>query len=162
MWVTYLSGDDPDGEHEFYYGLSVSYPVERDRAPEQQTSPKSARSSDRPNPPRLNERDEVRGHERAEQLKRSTRASAHTRFQRQASESGGESCVPRAAATHREDLTDLTRHFSPFDRSPSVDDLTKSSESKPARKRRGLKESCKTISPSSPNATPSYLVLREQ
>ena len=30
------------------------------------------------------------------------------------------------------------------------------------RKRRGLKESCKTISPSSPNTTPSYLVPREQ
>ena len=31
MWVTYLNGDDPDGEHEFYWGLSVSYLVERDR-----------------------------------------------------------------------------------------------------------------------------------
>jgi hypothetical protein len=103
MWVTYLSGDDPDDEHEFYYGLSVSYLVERDRAPDQQTSPKSARSSDLPNPPRLNERDKVMGHERAEQLKNSIRDVTHTRSRRQASESGGESCVPRAAATRSKD-----------------------------------------------------------
>ena len=162
MWVSYLNGDDPDEEHEFYWGQSVSYLVERDRTTERHTSPRSERSSGLPNPSRPNQKGEVMGHERAEQLKKSTRGGTHTRSRRQASESGGESCVPRAAATHRDDLTDLTRHFNPFERSPSVDDLTKSSESKPARKRRGLKESCKTISPSSPNTTPSYLVPREQ
>jgi hypothetical protein len=30
-WVTYLNGGDPDSEHEFYYGMSVSYLIERDR-----------------------------------------------------------------------------------------------------------------------------------
>jgi hypothetical protein len=34
MWVTYLNGDDPDGEHEFYWGLSVSFLVERCSIPQ--------------------------------------------------------------------------------------------------------------------------------
>ncbi len=38
MWVTYLNGDDPDGEHEFYWGQSVSFLVERDRTSDQQTA----------------------------------------------------------------------------------------------------------------------------
>ena len=37
-----------------------------------------------------------------------------------------------------------------------------SAASKPVNKRRGLKESCKTMSPSSPDTTPSNLVPREQ
>ena len=72
MWVTYLNGDDPDGEHEFYWGQSVSFLVERDRTTDHPKSPKSARSSDLPNPSRLNQKGEVRGYERAEQLKKST------------------------------------------------------------------------------------------
>ena len=105
MWVTYLNGDDPDGEHEFYWSLSVSYLVERDRTSDEQNPPRSSGSSDLPNPSRHNDKGEVRGHERAEQLKKSTRDETHTRFQRQALESGGESCVPRAAPTHRDDLS---------------------------------------------------------
>jgi hypothetical protein len=34
-WVTYLNGEDPDTEHEFYYGMSVSYLAERDRSGDQ-------------------------------------------------------------------------------------------------------------------------------
>ena len=147
MWVTYLNGDDPDGEHEFYWGQSVSFLVERDRTFDQQASPKSARSSDLPNPPpRLNEMSDVRGHERAEQQKKSTRDGTHTRSRRQASESGGGNCVPRAATTHRDDLSARTYHFNPFGGSPSGDDLMKNAKEKPVRKRRGLKESCKTFS----------------
>ena len=84
MWVTYLNGDDPDGEHEFYWGLSVSFLVERDRTTDQPNSPRSAGSSDLPNPSRLSQdhKGEVRGYERAEQLKKSTREGTHTRFQR--------------------------------------------------------------------------------
>ena len=162
MWVTYLNGDDPDGEHEFYWGLSVSYLVERDRTSDEQNPPRSSGSSDLRYPSRKNDKGEVMGHERAEQLKKSTRDGTHTRSRRQASESGGGNCVPRAATTHRDDLSARTHHFNPFGGSPSGDDLMKNAKEKPVRKRRGLKESCKTISPSSPNTTPSYLVPREQ
>jgi hypothetical protein len=63
MWVTYLNGDDPDGEHEFYWGQSVSFLVERDRTTDHPKSPRSAGSSDRPNPSRLtqDQKGEVRG-----------------------------------------------------------------------------------------------------
>ena len=93
---------------------------------------------------------------------KSTRDGTHTRSRRQASGSGGERCVPRAAPTQREDLRALTSHFNPFGGSPSGDDLMQSAASKPANKRRGLKESCKTMSPSSPDTTPSNLVPRAQ
>jgi hypothetical protein len=73
MWVTYLNGDDPDGEHEFYWGLSVSYLVERDRMSDEQNPPRSSGSSDLRYPSRKNDKGEVMGHERAEQLKKSTR-----------------------------------------------------------------------------------------
>ena len=92
-WVTYLNGDDPDGEHEFYWGMSVSYFVERDRetsAGHGSRSPSAAGSPDLPNPSRLAQvqKGEMRGYERAEQLRKSTREGTHTRFQRLASESG--------------------------------------------------------------------------
>ena len=50
-WVTYLDGDDPEGEHEFYWGTSVSYLVERKRSPSP-SSPRQA-SPEPPRPPRL-------------------------------------------------------------------------------------------------------------
>ena len=151
MWVTYLNGDDPDGEHEFFWGQSVSFLVERDRTFDQQTaretSPKSARSSDRD--------------------------GTHTRSRRQASESGGERCVPRDAANclarrltpQREDLSGLTSLFNPFGESPSGDGLLQKAASESGGKqatRRRLKESCKTMSPSSPEATQSPLNPRTQ
>ncbi len=106
-WVTYLNGGDPDSEHEFYYGTSVSYLIERDRAASadhQPRSPSAAGSPDLPQPPRLarvqmgemvERRVEERERARAEKLRESTREGTHTRFPRQASESGGERSVPR-------------------------------------------------------------------
>jgi hypothetical protein len=118
MWVTYLNGDDPDGEHEHYWGLSVNFLVGEGRAPD---------------PPRLSQdqRGELRGYEKAKELKKSSRDGTHTRFQRQASESGGERCVPRDAAIslarrlppQREDLSSLTSFSTPFGEPPSGDGL---------------------------------------
>ena len=144
-WVTYLNGDDPDSEQEFYWGLSVSYLVERDRktsAGPRPRSPPAAGSTDLPNPPRLAQaqRGEMRGYERSVKLKESTRESTHTRFQRPASESGGEKCVPRDAPPtredaislarslplQREDLSGLTQLFNPFGESPSEGGLMQS------------------------------------
>jgi hypothetical protein len=158
-WVTYLNGDDPDGEHEFYWGMSVSYLIERGRkTSEGPRSPSAAGSLDLPNPSRLAQvqKGEMRGYERAEKLRKSAREGTHTRFQRQASESGGERCVPRDAQPRREDVTDLTRHlplqredltgltrhFNPFGRSPSGDDLLEKAASEPVSKKKtrlGLK-----------------------
>jgi hypothetical protein len=180
-WVTYLNGDDPDGEHEFYWGQSVSFLVERDRTTDRPRSPRPQRSPDLPNPSRLaqDQRGEMRGYERAKQLRKSTREGTHTRFQRHASESGGERCVPRDAPTRREDLTSmtrqlplqredltgLTRHFNPFGGSTSGEGLMGSAASEPVSMkitRRGLKESCKTQSSSSLDTTPSPLLPRTQ
>jgi hypothetical protein len=76
-WVTYLNGDDPDGEHEFYWGMSVSHFVERDRetsAGHGPRSPSEAGSPDLQNPSRLAQvqKGEMRGYERAEKLRKST------------------------------------------------------------------------------------------
>ena len=122
---------------------------------------------------------EMRGYERSVKLKESTREGTHTRFRRQASESGGERCVPRDASPtredvasltrrlplQREDLTGLTSHFNPFGGSPRRDDLEEGAASEPVSKKtthRALKESCKTLSPSSPDTTPSPLLPRTQ
>ncbi len=180
-WVTYLNGDDPDGEHEFYWGQSVSFLVERDRTTDRPRSPRPQERPDLPNLSRLvqDQKGEMRGYERSEQLRKSTREGTHTRFQSQALESGGERCVSRDATPRREDvislarrlplqredLTGLTRHFNPFGGSPSGDDLVKSAASEPVSRktaRQGLKESCKTMSPSSPDTTPSPLFPRTQ
>jgi hypothetical protein len=178
-WVTYLNGEDPDSEQEFYWGMSVSYLVERDRATSagpRPRSPPAAESMDLPNPTRLAQvqKGEMRGYERSVKLKQGTRESTHTRFRRQASESGGERCVPRDAPRdnaislarrlplQREDLSSLTH---PFGESPSGEGLLQSAASESVGKgttRRRLKESCKTISPSSPDTTQSPLFLRTQ
>ena len=116
MWVTYLNGDDPDGEHEHYWGLSVNFLVGDGLALD---------------PPRLSQdqRGELRGYVKAEELKKSSRDGTHTRFQRLASESGGERCVPRDAAIslarrlppQREDLSSLTSFSNPSGEPPSGD-----------------------------------------
>ena len=64
-----------------------------------------------------------------------------------------------------EELASLTRHFNPFGGSPSGDGLGEKGASESESKnptRRSLKESCKTMSPSSPDTTPSPLLPRTQ
>jgi hypothetical protein len=174
-WVTYLNGGDPDTEHEFYYGMAISYLIERDRTADlQPRSPSAAGSPNLPQPPRLarvqmgemvERRVEERERARAEKLRESTREGTHTRFQRQASESGGGRSVPGKMPPVSEELASLTRHLNPSGESPSGDGLVKKGAAEPVSKkitRRGLKESCKTMSPSSPDTTPSPLLLRTQ
>ena len=142
-------------------------------------SPSPSGSPDLPNPPRLGRvqmgqmvewRVEERDRARAEKLRESTRVSCtqagtHTRFQRQASESGGGRSVPGRRPPMNEELASLTRHFNPFGGSPSGDGLGEKGASELESKnptRRSLKESCKTMSPSSPDTTPSPLLPRTQ
>jgi hypothetical protein len=178
---TYHNGEEPDSEQEFYWGMSVTYLVERDRetsAGPRPLSPPAAGSKDLPNPPRLAQvqRGEMRGYERSVKLKQSTRKGTHTRFRRQASESGGERCVPRDASEdaislarrlphQREDLSSLTSFSNPFGEPPSGDGLLQNAASESGGKRttrRRLKESCKTLSPSSPDTTQNPLFPRTQ
>ena len=103
-WVTYLDGDDPEGEHEFYWGTSVSYLVEREMT--QLPSPSSPRK-ETPSPPQLL-RSGTRAMIETTTRVECTRGGTHTRFQGQASESGGEVTVPRDAPPRRENLEGLT------------------------------------------------------
>jgi hypothetical protein len=64
-----------------------------------------------------------------------------------------------------EELTSLTRHFNPFGGSPSGDGLGEKGAPESGSKnptRRSLKESCKTMSPNSPDTTPSPLLPNTQ
>ena len=135
-WVTYLDGEDPDVEREFYIGTTVSGLMRPNpMAPRQATrdfgSPRAS-SPEPPQPPRLarvqlgemvERRIEEGTREMMEKRRESTRVQCtregtHTRFRMQAPESGGEGSVPRESPPLCEDLEKLTDYFNPFVGSP--------------------------------------------
>jgi hypothetical protein len=169
--VTYLNGEDPDIEREFYIGTTVSGLMDPSHA-----------VANRPQPPRLarvqlGEMVERRIEEgvrvRVEKQRESTREGTHTRFRMQASEPEGERSVPRETpplreawrglGLGREDLSSLSRYFNPFGGSPTGSSMLRRPIPEPEGVKpvsRELKQSCKTQSPSSPDKIPSPLQSR--
>ena len=137
-WVTYLDGEDPDVEREFYIGTTVSGLMRPNpMAPRQFVGSPRKEEDDPPQPPRLarvqlGEMVERRIEEgtgaRMEQARESTREGTHTRFRMQASESGGEN-VPRESPPLCEDLASLTDYFNPFGLAMGRGPIAKSSAS---------------------------------